>query len=103
MTATPSNPYQWLAIKITSFVLVFMALGVMGWKLYAILNQQEVPSKLNVWVWVGSALVLLHTIEGAIAAGIAHSRGESALKCGIYTFFTGMAGLSETYNQTENS
>ena len=38
----------------------------------------------------------------AIAARIASSRNENPLKVGVYTFFTGMAGLAELYNQEDN-
>lgn len=41
--------------------------------------------------------MVIHAIEGAIAARIASSRNENPLRAGIYTFFTGMVGLAEAF------
>ena len=102
MTAASTNTVQWLAIKLISSVLIAMAVVLLVWKLYATANHIQLPAKLDVWVWVGAGAMAIHAIEGAIAARIASSRDENPLKTGIYTFFTGMAGLAELYNQDEN-
>lgn len=99
MTSSSTNTVQWLAIKLTSSVLIAMAAILLAWKLYAIATNIPLPPKLDVWVWVGTGAMAIHAIEGAIAARIASSRDENPLKVGVYTFFTGMAGLAELYHQ----
>ncbi|MGK7913855.1 MAG: hypothetical protein AB4050_20585 [Synechococcus sp.] len=102
MTSASTNTLQWLVIKLTSAVLIAMAAILLVWKLYAIANHIQLPSKLDVWVWVGAGAMAIHAMEGAIAARIASSRDENPFKAGIYTFFTGMAGLAELYNQDDS-
>ena len=102
MTSASTNTVQWLAIKLTSSVLIAMAAILLAWKLYATATNIPLPAKLDVWVWIGSGAMVIHAIEGALAARIASSRDENPLKVGLYTFFTGMAGLAELYNQEDS-
>ncbi|MEM9567660.1 MAG: hypothetical protein AAF974_05080 [Cyanobacteria bacterium P01_E01_bin.34] len=102
MTSASTNTVQWLAIKVTSSVLIAMAALLLAWKLYATASNIPLPSKLDVWVWIGSGAMAIHAVEGALAARIARNRDGNPLKIGIYTFFTGMAGLAELYNQDGN-
>ncbi|MEL7085860.1 MAG: hypothetical protein AAF268_07105 [Cyanobacteria bacterium P01_A01_bin.3] len=102
MTEASTNTVQWLAIKLISSVLIAMAAVLLMWKLYATANHTQLPAKLDVWVWVGAGAMAIHAVEGAIAARIASSRDENPLKVGVYTFFTGMAGLAELYNQEDS-
>ena len=103
METKPSNPGQWLAIKIASSTLIVAALALLAWKGYAIANHISLSNKFDTWVWIGIVLLAIHAIESAIAAGIANTRGGNSTRAGIYTFFTGMAGLAETYNRTDQN
>ncbi|NET08679.1 MAG: hypothetical protein F6K16_29085 [Symploca sp. SIO2B6] len=53
-------------------------------------------STLNILVILAAFVLIAHSIEGIWAGAIAYRRGDSALKTGIYTFFTGFVGLTET-------
>jgi hypothetical protein len=98
MKAVPTHPILWKAIKFTSSILISMALGLIFWQFYALANQDSLPQGLDIFVWLAGMALLIHSIEGVVAATIAWRRGDNVLKSGIYTFFTGIAGLSETFN-----
>ena len=98
MANTSTNPIQWALIKGGSVVLITTALGLMGWKGYAIAAHVALPAKANVWVVMGLILIVLHGMESIVAARIAASKGKSVIQSAFYTFFTGMAGLADTYN-----
>jgi hypothetical protein len=97
MKAVSSHPILWQAIKFTSSTLISMALGLISWQLYAISNHNSLPQGLHILVWLAAVALFIHSIEGIVAAIVAYRRGDNVIKSGIYTFFTGIAGLLETF------
>ncbi len=103
MKAVSTHPILWKAIKFTSSTLISLALGLMLMQLYAMANQDPLPQGLDIFVWLARVALLIHSLEGTVAATIACRRGDNVIKSGIYTFFTGMAGLSEIFNHAQDN
>lgn len=88
-------------IKCISTVLIFSAISLESWHLYAVLNNQNIPTSLNPLLWVGRFAVVMHLIEGSIAAFYASSKRKIPIKYGAYTFFVGTVGLLELFWENE--
>lgn len=84
-------------IKITSIVLISgaIALGVMT--LYALLNNQPIPTIPVPVLALGGFAVSAHLLEAIVAARLAPSRQKAAIPYAIYTFFVGTVGLQELW------
>lgn len=52
---------------------------------------------LEVLFWIGRVALIIHGIEGTIAAAYAQTRQQSSLSYGFYTFFVGTVGLVELW------
>lgn len=84
-------------IKCVSTVLIFSAIGLELWHLYAVLNDQKILTSLYPILWVGRFAVVMHLIEGSVAAFYAPSKRKIPIKYGVYTFFVGTVGLLELF------
>jgi hypothetical protein len=82
-------------IKALSTGLIVAALGLELGTLIAYCIGIELFTGLAVICWVGRIALVIHVMEGAIAAVNATLRQRSALRYGIYTFFVGTVGLLE--------
>lgn len=82
-------------IKVISTVAIASALGLEAWNLSLYLQDRSLPSSLNSLFWLASIALIIHAIEGAIAAVKASSRKINPLTYGVYTFFVGFIGLKE--------
>lgn len=85
-------------IKFVSIILISSAIGLELWHIYASMTVKEIPQALDVIMWVERLALLVHFIEGILAAFYASLRGESPIKCGVYTFFTGTISLFELFD-----
>ena len=85
------------AIKVLSTGLITAALGLELGNLTAHFFGLAPFVGLAIVFWVGRIALVIHAVEGAIAAAYAPSRERSALKYGIYTFFVGTVGLVELW------
>ena len=72
------------------------AIALNLYKLYAVTHQESLSPTINTLFQIGSVALVAHIVEGIWAAAIASRQGDPVLKTGIYTFFTGFIGLSET-------
>ncbi len=85
-------------VKIVSIVLVISAIELELWHIYASMTVKEIPQALDVIMWVECSALLIHLIEGILAAFYAYLKGKSPIKCGVYTFFTGTVSLFELFD-----
>lgn len=83
------------SIKIVSIVAISAALTLEASNLYLHLQNRSLPDSLNPVLWLAAVALIVHSIEGAIAAFKAKSQGKNPLSYGIYTFFVGTIGLKE--------
>jgi hypothetical protein len=98
MNLNDINKYFFPIIKVISIVLITTTIGLELWTIYANLNNSNIPSNLNPFLWVGTFAIVAHLIEAVIAAFYATSRNQTPIKYGIYTFFVGTVGLLELFN-----
>lgn len=84
-------------IKVLSTGLITAALGLELGNLTADTFGIAPFADFAIVVWIGRIALVIHAVEGAIAAVCAPSRQRSALKSGTYTFFVGTVGLVELW------
>ena len=75
--------------------MITSALGLEIWQIYVLLNGTSLPNQLYPVLWLGSIALIVHGIEGLIAAFQANVCHKNFLTYGIYTFFVGFVGLLE--------
>lgn len=85
-------------IKTVSILAISAALTLEAWNLYLHLQNKSLPNSLAPVLWLATVALIVHGIEGAIAAFKASSQGKNPLTYGIYTFFVGTIGLKELSN-----
>ena len=83
------------SIKTISILAISAALTLESWNLYLHLQDKSLPDNLNPVLWLATVALIVHGIEGAIAASKASSQNKNPLTYGIYTFFVGTIGLKE--------
>ncbi|NEO99883.1 MAG: hypothetical protein F6K58_14620 [Symploca sp. SIO2E9] len=101
MLLTQINKNIVTVIKLISTVLIFSAIGLEIWNLHAALTEQKIPNSLYPIFWVGRFAIVMHLIEGSIAAFYAPSKRKIPIKYGVYTFFIGTVGLLELFEENE--
>jgi hypothetical protein len=89
------------AIKIVSTCAISGALGLEVWNILAIFTHQALPDLLSIIFPISRFALIVHAIEGAIAAAYAPSKNKLFLQFGIYTFFVGTVGLLELFDRAE--
>ena len=85
-------------IKTISIIAISGALILESWNLYLHLQNKSLPDSLNPVLWLATIALIVHSIQGAIAAFKASSQGKNPFTYGIYTFFVGTIGLKELSN-----
>ena len=88
------NPKISKLIKTISIIAISAALGLEAWNIYLHLNDAVLPASLKPVHWLATVALVVHVIEGAIAAAKV-TRDKNPLIYGIYTFFVGYIGLKE--------
>ena len=91
------KPTLLLLIKSLSILLISGAIGLELWHLYAEVTQHSFPAIPSAVFWVGRFALVVHAIEGAIAAGCALRQQQAPIPYAIYTFFVGTIGLVELF------
>ncbi len=86
-------------IKVISTILMVSAIGWELGNIYLTLTDRQIPSSLNPIFWVERLALVIHFIEGIIAAQLAPSRGKKPIPYGVYTFFVGTVGCLELLEQ----
>jgi len=100
MSLLPTDPRLLTIIKIISCSVIMGALGLTLAKLNGMVVDR---SLLDTLFWLGSMALLLHLVEAIAAMVLADRAHLNPLKAGIYTFWMGVAGISELLLQIENS
>jgi pilus assembly protein TadC len=83
-------------VKVISTVLITAAIGLELWNIY-----NQIPSSLNLIVWLERFAITAHLIEAAIAAFYASTKNKIPIKYATYTFFVGTVGLLELFAKKE--
>lgn len=96
MPLLPTNPTLLTLIKIASCTLIAGALGLVWGKTTGLIAPHSLVDHL---FWIGSVALGFHGLEGIAAAILAQRLQENSLKAAIYTFWTGVAGISELVQQ----
>jgi hypothetical protein len=96
---TSNNFYN--VIKVISVVLITSAIGLELWDIYALLNNNKIPSSLTALLWVGRFAITAHLIEAIIALFYASSKDKMPVQFSIYTFFVGTVGLLELFTRSD--
>ena len=89
-------------IKIASTILITSALGLEMWQIYLHFTKASLPNTLYPVLWLGSIALIVHLIEGLIAAFKANACHKNFITYGIYTFFVGFVGLLELQEIASN-
>jgi hypothetical protein len=87
-----------LAIKITSTLLITIAIVLEGWNL--ITPFSEIPFFVHFYllIWFTRFALIAHGIEAMIATVYAPAKGKTAIPYAVYTFFVGTVGLWELFD-----
>ena len=96
----PTHPLALKVIKVISCILIAGALGLVVSKLRGIIADHTLLERV---FWIGTAALLFHVLEGVIAGFLAHRLKENPVKAGVYTFWTGIAGIIEILQRLENN
>lgn len=88
-------------VKVISTILITAAIGLELWNIYRVLTHNQIPSSLNLIVWLERFALTAHLIEAAIAAFYASTRNKIRIKYAIYTFFVGTIALLELFAKKE--
>ncbi|MEM7792868.1 MAG: hypothetical protein AAF579_00255 [Cyanobacteria bacterium P01_C01_bin.118] len=93
----PTHPLVIKVIKVISCILIAGALGLVVGKLSGVI------AGLERVFWIGTVALVFHVLEGMIAGVLAHRLQENPIKAGVYTFWTGIAGITEILQRLENN
>ncbi|MBX2862534.1 MAG: hypothetical protein KTR27_03195 [Leptolyngbyaceae cyanobacterium MAG.088] len=96
----PTHPLALKVIKVISCVLIAGALGLVVGKLNGMVTDHTLLERV---FEIGTAALLFHVLEGIIAGILAYRLKENPVKAGLYTFWTGIAGITEILQRVENN
>ncbi len=94
MKLEPSEKKNYHAIKISSILLVSIAIALETWNL---ITRAEIAEHFTVIVTLERVMLISHFVEGIISAFYT----ENKLKYGIYVFFVGTVGLLELFPEKQ--
>lgn len=89
------NPRGFFILKLASIAFISGALGLELGNFWANAAFGAPIIDKAPLTYIGRSALIIHGIEGAIAAVIASSKQRPPLSYGIYTFFVGAMGLAE--------
>jgi succinate dehydrogenase/fumarate reductase cytochrome b subunit len=67
--------------------------------IYSRFNHEKIPPVFTSFMFIASVALIIHIIEGIIAAFFTKRKGYDRIKYGIYIFFVGTVGLYELFKQ----
>ncbi len=98
-----------LKTKFSNWIKVFSTILIISfivWELgniYASLSESQIPQSSQIIYWVERPILIIHLIEGIIAASYSADKQKNPLIYGTYTFFVGTIGLWELFKNNETS
>ncbi|MGF1486946.1 MAG: hypothetical protein ACFBSE_07520 [Prochloraceae cyanobacterium] len=81
-------------------------IGAIVWELgniYLVVSHHQIPQSLQTIYWLERPALMIHLIEGIIAAYYSTNKEKNPLIYGIYTFFVGTIGLWELLKNNKSS
>ena len=94
----PTHPMVLKVIKVVSCIFIAGALVLVATKLSGMIAEHTLLERV---FWVGTAALLFHVLEGIAAGILAYRLKENPIKAGMYTFWTGIAGITEILQRLE--
>lgn len=96
----PTHPLALKTIKVLSCILIAGALALVAAKAAGLIESHTLLEKV---FWIGTVALLLHGMEAIVAAVLAYRLQENPVKAGIYTFWTGAAGIMDILQRLQSS
>jgi len=87
--------------KIISITLITSAISLELWNIQTSTTNSQLPSVLTPALIITHVVLLAHFIEALIAAYYAPTRNRIAIKYAAYTFFVGIFGLLELWENQD--
>ncbi|MTJ08343.1 hypothetical protein [Anabaena sp. UHCC 0204] len=87
--------------KIISIALITSSIGLELWNIQTSITNSQLPNILTPALIIAHVALSAHFIEGIIAAYYAPSRNQTSIKYATYTFFVGIFGLLELFDNDE--
>jgi len=87
--------------KIISIALITSAIALELWKIQTSITNSQIPSTLTPTLIIAHVALSAHFLEALIAAYYAPERNQSSIKYAVYTFFVGIFGLLELFNNDQ--
>jgi len=84
-------------LKITSTILILIALGIVITNFLHIFPELTNSSFFRIITWLASFSLISHFIEAVIIYIYTYKKAAKPLQLAIYTFFTGTIGLTEIW------
>ncbi|AFZ24249.1 hypothetical protein Cylst_2005 [Cylindrospermum stagnale PCC 7417] len=85
-------------IKVVSIVGITSAICLEIWDIQSLTTNNHLPSILNPVLIIARLALAAHFVEGVIAACYAPAKNQKPIKYGVYTFFVGLFGLLELFD-----
>ena len=87
--------------KIISITLTTSAVGLELWNIQTSITNSQLPSILTPALIITHIVLLAHFLEALIAAYYAPARNQASVKYAAYTFFVGIFGLLELFDNDQ--
>jgi len=87
--------------KIISITLITSAISLELWNIQTSITNSQLPGFLTPALIITHVVLLAHFIEALIAAYYAPTRNQISIKYAAYTFFVGIFGLLELWENQD--
>jgi hypothetical protein len=87
--------------KIISITLITSAIGLELWNIQTSITNSQIPSIVTPALIIAHVALSAHFLEAIIAAYYAPTRNQTAIKYATYTFFVGIFGLLELFENEQ--
>lgn len=87
--------------KIISITLITSAISLELWNIQTSITNSQLPSFLTPALIITHVVLLAHFLEALIAAYYAPTRNQTSIKYAAYTFFVGIFGLLELWENQD--
>jgi hypothetical protein len=84
-------------LKITSTILIIIALGIVITNFLPIFPELTNSSFFKIITWLASFSLISHFVEAVIIYIYTYKKAAKPLQLAVYTFFTGTMGLTEIW------